>query len=145
MKTLLSLAITMLFCMVSLAQPFVENPDPQDFDTNNHYQTKTNGFGVGMFPKKGTLTMNLLIDNYSNKSILVVMKDKKGTTYFSELIGRRERRSWLKINMEALKDDVYEVTILNGKDKVIREINLRTLKVPLPEPKMEEQRLISML
>jgi hypothetical protein len=144
MKTLLTLGLVLLMSIAALATSLTDDPNPQDFDVNNQYQTKTRGFGVGMFPKKGTLTMNLLIENYSTKSILITLKDKKGKVYFSQLLGKKQRRNWLKINMEEMKDAVYEVIVFNGRDKITKEINLRTQQVPLPEPKLEEQRLISM-
>ncbi len=144
MKTLLTFGLALLLGMAALATSVHDDPDPQDVDVNNQYQTKTKGFGVGMFPKKGTVTMNLLVDNYSSRSIRITIKDKKGKVYFTELLGKRQRRNWLKLNMIELKDDVYQVVVFNGRDKIVKEINLRTQKVPLLEPKIEEQRLISM-
>ena len=145
MKTLLNVCIAILVGFVSIATPKNDDPEPEKFNENNHYQTKTRSFGVVMYPKKDALVMNVMVDNYSSKSIIVQLKDEKGELYFSTSLGKRQRRSWLKLNMGDLKDAVYQLVIFNGKDKVVKEINLKTLKVPLPEPKMEEQRLISML
>lgn len=144
MKTLLNVFIAILAGFVAIATPQSDDPDPEKFNENNHYQTKTRSFGVGIYPKKDALIMNVMVDNYSNKSIVVQLKDGKGELYFSTSLGKRQRRSWLKLNISELKDAVYQIIIFNDKDKVVKEINLKTLKVPLPEPKIEEQRLISM-
>jgi len=144
MKTLLTFCTTALLLILTAAAPQNDEPNPQEFDLNNQYQTRTRSFGVGMFPKKGAPVMNLLIDNYSNKSISIRLKDKKGNVYYMEMLGKKRRRSWLKFNMSEMKDAVYQVIVFNGKDKIVKEINLRTVAVPLPEPQMEQQRLISM-
>jgi|GEM_PF-4015225 len=141
MKTHLTWCVALLLSASVFAIPPNDEPD---LNVNNQYQTRTATFGVGMFPKKGVPVINLLVDNYSDKSIGITLRDSKGVIYHTERMDRQQRRAWMKFNMSQLKDDVYQVVIQNGKDRVIKEVNVKTQQVPLTEPHTEEQKLISM-
>lgn len=141
MKTLLTVLVAGLLCTASFATPLVVHDDSTHTLINNAYQTKTRSFGVGIFPRKDGMVMNMLVENYFVRHIDITIQNAKGIVFYTTSIGRRQRQCWLKFNMATMPDDTYLFVVDNGKDKVVKEFTLTTKK---SQP-VEEYRLITML
>ena len=89
--------------------------------------------------------MNMLLENYSAKDITVTLKTNYGKTLCTERIGKRTRSIRLKFNFSQMPDDKYLFVVENGKDRVVKEMNVTTTEpVPVIEQKFVSQRMISM-
>ncbi len=146
MKTLLILLGVCLFSSASFALPILNKQDSTfkrdsvHAMVNNAYQTKTRSFGVGIFPRKDGVVLNMLVENYFVRNIAITITNNKGLIIYTTAIGKRQRQCWLKFNMSAMPDDTYLFVAENGKDKIVKEFKLTTWK---SEP-VEEHRLITL-
>ena len=146
MKTAFTMGALLCTALAFAAPPATVSPgDTTHHLIDNANQTKTRTFGVSVFPKPGTLVMNMLLENYSAKDITVTLKTNYGKTLCTERIGKRTRSIRLKFNFSQMPDDKYLFVVENGKDRVVKEMNVTTTEpVPVIEQKFVSQRMISM-
>lgn len=128
MKTI----IKTLFVAVTLVATSFAN-----INANN--PSKTSSFEVGIYQTVNTLKLNLMIEKQVGNRLEITIKNDKGEILYTETIAKNDAKYHGKFDFSQLGDGQYSVEIANGKDKIIKNINLST---NTPEP--ETNRFISM-
>lgn len=94
---------------------------------------KTKSFQVGMYQSANTLKMNLLIEKAASEKLTVTLRNEKNDIIYSEQVGKKSEKYWRKFDLDGMKDGLYRFEISNGKDKIVKEVELSTDK-PIGEP-----------
>lgn len=119
MKTLVkTFAVVALLITTSLARAEDNNADPK----------KTMSFEIGLFQSKNSMKMNVIIEKTADKDLIVRLRDSKGEILVTEHVNKKDTSYHAKYDMSELVDGKYTFEFTQGRDKMVKEVNLVTTK-----------------
>lgn len=88
-------------------------------------------FDVGMYRVVNTMKVNVTISKEQGNWVEIRIKNEKSETIYVEVVNRKAKQFAKKFDLEGLEDGKYRFEITNGKETIVKEINLQT---NLPNP-----------
>jgi len=88
-------------------------------------------FDVGMYRVLNTMKINLTIAKSEGNWIEIRLKNDKNETIYVEVVNKKAKQFAKKFDLQGLEDGKYRFEISNGKEVVVKEVNLQT---NLPNP-----------
>jgi len=83
-------------------------------------------FDVGMYRVVNTMKINVMIAKEQGNWIEIRLKNKDNETIYVEVVNRKTTQFAKKFDLEGLEDGEYRFEITNGKETIVKEINLQT-------------------
>lgn len=83
-------------------------------------------FDVGMYRVVNTMKINVMIAKEQGNWIEIRLKDADNETIYVEVVNRKTTQFAKKFDLEGLEDGKYRFEITNGKETIVKEINLQT-------------------
>lgn len=83
-------------------------------------------FDVGMYRVVNTMKINVMIAKEQGNWIEIRLKDADNETIYVEVVNRKTTQFAKKFDLEGLQDGKYRFEITNGKETIVKEINLQT-------------------
>ncbi|GAB3896860.1 hypothetical protein GCM10028803_14700 [Larkinella knui] len=120
MKTLIksllvAFALTAVTCAVSQAETNQPNGQPKKIAAfQSSLYTTTEG------------KIQIALHKETSGKVLVRLTNRAGTEFFAEQIGKRRQAARLRLDVSALPDGVYQVSISNGVQTTTQELTLAT-------------------
>lgn len=83
-------------------------------------------FDVGMYRVMNTMKINVIIAKEQSNWVEIRLKNDKNETIYVEVVNRKTKQFAKKFNLEGLEDGTYRFEITNGKETVVKEVNVQT-------------------
>lgn len=119
-------AATALLAAVLFAGELAALPlKPKKECKNNECQT----FKVSLYRVKDTYAVKLLMEKQQGEKVNVRLLDRSGKILHQEYVSSHLNQYGRKFNLEELGDGDYTIEISNNREKITRNIQLKTSKV----------------
>ena len=82
-------------------------------------------FKVGIYNVQNSFIMRVFIEKMTGDAIKIELKDKNGTSLFSKFTGKKEAIKCFNIDMSNLESANYTLEISNGKELMVKNLNLQ--------------------
>ena len=82
-------------------------------------------FKVGMYNVQNSFVIRLFIEKMTCDDIKIELKNKNGTPLFSKFMGKKEAIKCFNIDMSNLESANYTLEISNGKELMVKNLNLK--------------------
>jgi len=122
MKALIKpLLVAFSLTLVSLSTSFADTTaSPSKADT-----------AVAAAYKSGLYTnaegkLNIAVEKETNGTVEIRMTNSAGKELFAQRVGKRQKMARLRIDVSALPDGIYQVSISNGVDTTVHHLTLAT-------------------
>jgi ribosomal protein S6 len=73
--------------------------------------------------------LRVAIKKNAPQKVYLTLKNNEGQVLFAETIGKSEMAYAAKINVSDLTDGNYQLEIVSGKNRVVKQLNLSSKKV----------------
>ncbi len=73
--------------------------------------------------------LRVAIKKNAPQTVYLTLKNNEGQVLFTETIGKKEMTYAAKINVSDLTDGNYQLEIVSGKNRVVKQLNLSSKKV----------------
>lgn len=73
--------------------------------------------------------LRVAIKKNAPQTVYLTLKNTDGQVLFAETIGKKEMAYAAKINVSDLTDGNYQLEIVSGKNRVVKQLNLSSKKV----------------
>jgi ribosomal protein S6 len=73
--------------------------------------------------------LRVAIKKNAPQTVYLTLKNTEGQVLFAETIGKKEMAYAAKINVSDLTDGNYQLEIVSGKNRVVKQLNLSSKKV----------------
>jgi len=83
-------------------------------------------FDVGMYRVVNTMKINVMIAKEQGNWVEIRLKNADNETIYVEVVNRKTKQFAKKFDLEGLEDGKYRFEITNGKETIVKEINLQT-------------------
>jgi hypothetical protein len=70
--------------------------------------------------------VRLSVDKNANERLRVVLKDKAGKIYYSEVFNARDTKYRRVFNLDEMNDGTYYFEMSHKKDKKVKEVNIES-------------------
>src|SRR5438309_1242549 len=82
-------------------------------------------FDAALYKINDTNKVRLSVDKTENERLRVVLKDKAGKIYYSEVFTERDSKYRRVFNMDEMSDGTYYFELWNNKNKLVKEVNIQ--------------------
>lgn len=127
MKTLiksLAFAVTLAFATTSATLA-------DDITTRTNSTAATSSFKVGIYTAvDGKLVV--MLDKQPGSYVDIHLKNAKGQSAFLQRVGKKDLKTRMKLNLNALEDGDYTVLISNGTETTTHQLTLSTPQPSTP-------------
>ncbi|MCF2444458.1 hypothetical protein L0657_10870 [Dyadobacter sp. CY345] len=97
----------------------------QNSEKGHYYES----FRVGMYRVKNSLVMNLLLEKDKGVSLNIRLIDSNGKILHQEYVAKGLRKVGQKFDFSDVNDGDYRIEILNGDERVVKNISLSTTEI----------------
>ncbi|WP_338874698.1 T9SS type A sorting domain-containing protein [Spirosoma sp. SC4-14] len=77
--------------------------------------------------------LNIALDKTTGGAVDIRFKDANGRILFAEHIGKKEKTSRIRLNLDELQDGTYLVEITNGVDITTHDVTISTQQQSAPD------------
>jgi hypothetical protein len=88
-------------------------------------------FDVGMYRVANSMKVNVMIEKLKGNIVEINLKNDKNETIYTEFVGKKSVKFAKKFDLAGLSDGKYRFEISNGKEIIIKEVNVETHQ-PIP-------------
>lgn len=89
-------------------------------------ETASVAFDAALYKVGDTNKVRLSVDKNPNERLRVVLKDKAGKIYYSEVFNERETKYRRVFNLDEMTDGTYYFELSHKKDKKVKEVNIES-------------------
>lgn len=93
-------------------------------EPNDGRVTETKTFDVGMYRVVNSMKVNLLIEKEIGNSLEISLKNSNGEIIYVESLGKKMEKFAKKFDLSNLENGKYTFEIANGKEKIVKEIDV---------------------
>ena len=83
-------------------------------------------FEVGMYRVVNSMKINLMIEKTEGVWVEIRLKNEKNEVIYTEVVNKRSKNFAKKFDLAGLEDGKYRFEITNGKETIVKEVNLGT-------------------
>ncbi|MGV3600759.1 MAG: hypothetical protein ACO1N1_06105 [Dyadobacter fermentans] len=83
-------------------------------------------FDAALYKISDTNKVRLSVDKSKNERLRVVLKDKAGRIYYSEVYNERDTKYRRIFNLDEMGDGTYYFELSHKKDKKVKEVNIES-------------------
>jgi lipopolysaccharide export LptBFGC system permease protein LptF len=83
-------------------------------------------FDAALYKIGDTNKVRLSVDKNANERLRVVLKDKAGKIYYSEVFNARDTKYRRVFNLDEMNDGTYYFEMSHKKDKKVKEVNIES-------------------
>jgi len=83
-------------------------------------------FDAALYKISDTNKVRLSVDKSQNERLRVVLKDKAGRIYYSEVYNERDTKYRRIFNLDEMGDGTYYFELSHKKDKKVKEVNIES-------------------
>ncbi|WP_353717738.1 hypothetical protein [Dyadobacter sp. 676] len=83
-------------------------------------------FDAALYKISDTNKVKLSVDKKENERLRVVLKDKAGKIYYSEVFNERDTKYRRVFNLDEMSDGTYYFELSHKKDKLVKEVNIES-------------------
>nr|WP_295926677.1 hypothetical protein [uncultured Dyadobacter sp.] len=84
-------------------------------------------FDAALYKINNTNSVTLAVDKTPNDRLRVVLKDKGGKIYYSEVYNERNSKYRRVFNLDEMGDGTYYFELSHKKEKLIKEVNIQSV------------------
>lgn len=83
-------------------------------------------FDAALYKIGDSNKVRLSVDKNANERLRVVLKDKAGKIYYSEVFNQRDTKYRRVFNLDEMGDGTYYFELSHKKDKKVKEVNIES-------------------
>lgn len=83
-------------------------------------------FDAALYKINNTNKVTLAVDKNANDRLRVVLKDKSGKIYYSEVFNERNSKYRRVFNLDEMGDGTYYFELFHKKNKLMKEVNIQS-------------------
>lgn len=83
-------------------------------------------FDAALYKIGDSNKVRLSVDKNANERLRVVLKDKAGKIYYSEVFNERDTKYRRVFNLDEMGDGTYYFELSHKKDKKVKEVNIES-------------------
>ncbi|MCF0074838.1 hypothetical protein LZD49_30405 [Dyadobacter sp. CY261] len=88
--------------------------------------TKVLSFDAALYKISDTNKVRLSVDKKENERLRVVLKDKAGKIYYSEMFNEHDTKYRRVFNLDEMGDGTYYFELSQKKDKLVKEVSIES-------------------
>lgn len=95
----------------------------------NHEEKETASavtFDAALYKTGGVNKVTLAVNKNPNERLRVILKDKGGKLYYSEVFNQKDSKYRRVFNLDELGDGTYYFELFHNKNKLIKELNIES-------------------
>jgi hypothetical protein len=115
-------SISKLFCAIALCFSLTAFADKKD----NKKEKSVKSFNAAVFQIGNSNKVKLAVDTQDDKNLRIMLKDKAGRIYYSELYNRKDDKYRRVFNFDEMTDGTYYFELSYNNQKLVKELNLET-------------------
>ena len=120
--TIISKAVCAVAIMFSLSSFAADKKEKNETTTSPNKVA----FNAGVFQVGTSNKVKLAVDRSADSRLRVVLRDKAGKTYYSEMFGKGEEKYRRVFDLEEMNDGTYYFELTSGDQKLTKEIDIHT-------------------
>ena len=83
-------------------------------------------FDAALYKISDTNKVRLSVDKNQNERLRVILKDKAGKIYYSEVFNERDTKYRRVFNLDEMGDGTYYFELSHKKSKLVKEVNIES-------------------
>lgn len=83
-------------------------------------------FDAALYRINDTNKVRLSVDKTENDRLRVVLKDKGGKIYYSEVYNQRDSKYRRVFDLDEMGDGTYYFELFHNKNKLVKEVNIQS-------------------
>lgn len=83
-------------------------------------------FDAALYKINDTNKVRLSVDKAENERLRVVLKDKAGKIYYSEVFNQHDSKYRRVFNLDEMGDGTYYFELIQKKSKLVKEVNIES-------------------
>lgn len=87
---------------------------------------KVQSFDAALYKINESNKVRLSVDKKENERLRVVLKDKAGKIYYSEVFNERDTKYRRVFNLDEMGDGTYYFELSHQKEKLVKEVNIES-------------------
>lgn len=115
MKTLFA-TLALIAASLTVSQAAAPATDPKEAARTT--------YSINVFPAKAENMLNVLLEKSASKRLTVFLKNDKGQTVYEETVGKKVRSFARRLNLAALPEGRYTLTVSDGETQLRKSIDL---------------------
>lgn len=88
-----------------------------------------------VYPSSNATTVNVIVNQSTERNTAVRLLDQNGLVLAQQFIGKSSKATMTRFNLSQLKDGVYQVEIVSGQSKEVKQIQLTTNQPTVTSPR----------
>jgi hypothetical protein len=118
--------VSNLICAVALSLSLTSFTT--DKKKNNEEKETANAvtFDAALYKTGGVNKVTLAVNKNPNERLRVILKDKGGKLYYSEVFNQKDSKYRRVFNLDELGDGTYYFELFHNKNKLIKELNIES-------------------
>lgn len=118
--------ISNLFCALALTLSLASFTT--DKKKNKEEKTTADAvvFDAALYKVKETNKVKLSVDKAANERLRIVLKDKGGRVFYSEVFNDKDAKYRRVFDLEEMNDGVYYFELFYNKKKLVKEVQIQS-------------------
>ncbi|GGM99977.1 hypothetical protein GCM10010967_37550 [Dyadobacter beijingensis] len=118
--------VSILSCALALTLSFNSVAADKKKNKEEKETAKVLSFDAALYKISDTNKVRLSVDKKENERLRVVLKDKAGKIYYSEVFNDRDTKYRRVFNLDEMNDGKYYFELSHKKDKLVKEVNIES-------------------
>jgi len=117
--------VSNLFCAVALTLSLASFTTDKKKNLEGK-EANAISFDAGLYKISNTNKVRLAVNKDPNDRIRVVVKDKAGNVYYSEVFDEVNSKYRRVFNLDEMRDGTYYFELRNNKSKLVKEVQIES-------------------
>lgn len=118
--------VSILTCALALSLSFASIAGDKKKSKEEKETAGAVKFDAALYKINDTNKVKLSVNKSENDRLRVVLKDKGGKIYYSEVFNERDSKYRRVFNLDEMVDGTYYFELSHKKDKMVKEVNIQS-------------------
>lgn len=118
--------VSILTCALALTLSFASIAGDKKKNSEEKETASAVKFDAALYKINDTNKVKLSVNKNENDRLRVVLKDKGGKVYYSEVFNEKDSKYRRVFNLDEMSDGTYYFELIHKKDKLVKEVNIQS-------------------
>ena len=118
--------VSNLICAVALSLSLTSFTTDEKKNNEEKETASAVTFDAALYKTRSVNKVTLAVDKNPNERLRVILKDKGGKIYYSEVFNQKDSKYRRVFDIDELGDGTYYFELFHNKNKVVKELNIES-------------------
>jgi hypothetical protein len=118
--------VSNLICAVALTLSLASFTTDKKKNHEEKETANTVTFDAALYKTSGVNKVTLAVNKNPNERLRVILKDKGGKLYYSEVFNQKDSKYRRVFNLDELGEGTYYFELFHNKSKLMKELNIES-------------------